>query len=325
MRNRNKPHEPYDPEVLARLREFYRPYNEELADYLDMDLDWDDRPGPEGPGPCVADDPACSGRCDAPGPRHRPGSAPRGRVPPSRDHRHRHGRASARARMPDSRRRAIRRTLLVSLVAATLLAGDLLAPRQRGTRCLARRDCRAGARSAEAAQTGGRAWPAGASCPSRTATFISTPFDVVTREGKPAWILGGANTGVLALRWNGSAWLRSAATTRRPPRPRRRGARSATTGVLGVGYYRPLVGEGDGALEPISGRDQRLDLARPSACPTRPAHGPRWPTSRPCPTGRAWAVGTRLEAGRLRRLRRSAGRARWLAREDPTIGAERAA
>jgi hypothetical protein len=44
MRNRNKPHEPYDPAVLARLREFYRPFNEELADYLDMDLDWDRRP-----------------------------------------------------------------------------------------------------------------------------------------------------------------------------------------------------------------------------------------------------------------------------------------
>lgn len=43
MRNRNKPHEPYDPEVLARLREFYRPHNEELARYLDMPLDWDER------------------------------------------------------------------------------------------------------------------------------------------------------------------------------------------------------------------------------------------------------------------------------------------
>jgi hypothetical protein len=40
MRNRNKPHEPFDPAVLARLREFYRPYNDELADYLDMELDW---------------------------------------------------------------------------------------------------------------------------------------------------------------------------------------------------------------------------------------------------------------------------------------------
>jgi len=41
MRNRNKPHDPYDPAVLARLREFYRPYNARLAEYLEMDLDWD--------------------------------------------------------------------------------------------------------------------------------------------------------------------------------------------------------------------------------------------------------------------------------------------
>ena len=41
MRNRNKPHEPYDPDVLARLRDFYRPHNAALADYLGMDLDWD--------------------------------------------------------------------------------------------------------------------------------------------------------------------------------------------------------------------------------------------------------------------------------------------
>jgi hypothetical protein len=42
MRNRNKPHDPYDADVLARLRDFYRPYNAALAEYLDMDLDWDD-------------------------------------------------------------------------------------------------------------------------------------------------------------------------------------------------------------------------------------------------------------------------------------------
>jgi hypothetical protein len=40
MRNRNKPHEPFDQDVISHLREFYRPYNEELADYLDMELDW---------------------------------------------------------------------------------------------------------------------------------------------------------------------------------------------------------------------------------------------------------------------------------------------
>ena len=40
MRNRNKPHEPFDEDVITHLRAFYEPYNEELADYLDMDLDW---------------------------------------------------------------------------------------------------------------------------------------------------------------------------------------------------------------------------------------------------------------------------------------------
>ena len=44
MRNRNKPHEPFDDETLARLHDFYRPYNDELAEYLGMDLDWNDRP-----------------------------------------------------------------------------------------------------------------------------------------------------------------------------------------------------------------------------------------------------------------------------------------
>jgi hypothetical protein len=45
MRNRNKPHDPYDPEVLEHLRDFYRPYNERLAAWLGMDLDWDRLPG----------------------------------------------------------------------------------------------------------------------------------------------------------------------------------------------------------------------------------------------------------------------------------------
>lgn len=40
MRNRNKPHPPYDPEALDRLRAFYRPYNERLSAWLGMPLDW---------------------------------------------------------------------------------------------------------------------------------------------------------------------------------------------------------------------------------------------------------------------------------------------
>ncbi len=48
MRNRNKPHEPFDGEVIARLREFYAPYNEELAQYLGQELDWNDTAAAEG-------------------------------------------------------------------------------------------------------------------------------------------------------------------------------------------------------------------------------------------------------------------------------------
>lgn len=44
MRNRNKPHEPYDEDVIEHLREFYRPWNERLAAYLGQDLDWNDAP-----------------------------------------------------------------------------------------------------------------------------------------------------------------------------------------------------------------------------------------------------------------------------------------
>jgi hypothetical protein len=40
MRNRNKPHEPFDKTVLEELRDFYRPYNDALSEYLGMDLDW---------------------------------------------------------------------------------------------------------------------------------------------------------------------------------------------------------------------------------------------------------------------------------------------
>lgn len=41
MRNRNKPHAPYDEDAIARMRDFYRPHNERLAEYLELDLDWD--------------------------------------------------------------------------------------------------------------------------------------------------------------------------------------------------------------------------------------------------------------------------------------------
>lgn len=43
--------------------------------------------------------------------------------------------------------------------------------------------------------------------------FVSSPFEIITRDGKQAWIVGGTNDGVLALKWNGSKWKRRAGAT----------------------------------------------------------------------------------------------------------------
>ena len=45
MRNRNKPHDPFDEAVITRLREFYRPWNDRLSSYLDVNLTWNDAAG----------------------------------------------------------------------------------------------------------------------------------------------------------------------------------------------------------------------------------------------------------------------------------------
>jgi len=151
------------------------------------------------------------------------------------------------------------------------------------------------------------------------ASFISTPFDIVTRNGKPAWILGGTNAGILALRWDGSAWRRSAASSQ--------GHRGLVGGlaldrrsVLGVGYRRPLVGNGDGALEPISGEIVGASW-QGRRVPDPP--GQRAALSDVVSLGgkRALAVGSRLEDGRLRAYAARWSGSRWV-REDPRAGGD---
>ena len=44
-------------------------------------------------------------------------------------------------------------------------------------------------------------------------TFISTAFDIVVQKGKEAWIVGGTNTGVLALRRSNGGWKQAARST----------------------------------------------------------------------------------------------------------------
>jgi hypothetical protein len=147
------------------------------------------------------------------------------------------------------------------------------------------------------------------------AAFISTPFDVLTRNGKEAWILGGSNRGVLALRYNGTAWKR-AATGTRGHRGLVGGAVIGDRKVLGVGYYRPNTGGGQGALKPISGRVVASDWKnRP--VPTPPGARATLTDVTSQPNGAAWAVGTRLQDGTLRAYALRWTGSRWL-REEPT-------
>jgi hypothetical protein len=150
------------------------------------------------------------------------------------------------------------------------------------------------------------------------AAFISTPFDVLTRNGKEAWILGGSNKGVLALRYNGSAWKRTATSTS-GHRGLVGGAVIGDRKVLGVGYYRPDRGNGQGSLKPISGRVLVSDW-KSRAVPAPPGARATLTDVTSQPNGAAWAVGTRLQDGKLRATALRWTGSRWL-RTDPSGGA----
>ena len=205
----------------------------------------------------------------------------------------------------------------MSLVAVALLAGDLLVatsghalPGPRGLPGTA-------PASAEAAQTGSSCSAGWRELPIPDGTFISTPFDIVSREGEPTWILGGASRGILALRWDGSAWVR-AGISAGGHRGLVGGALLGDDQVFGVGYYRKMVGEGDGSMEPISGK---LTSSYWKAIGVPDPAGPRamFADVAALPDGSAWAVGTRLENGLLRAYAAQWAGARWRARE-PELG-----
>ena len=223
----------------------------------------------------------------------------------------------ARARTRHTRRQPYRLVLLLALVTVALLAGDLLVatsghalPGPQGLPGTA-------PATARAAQTDGSCSAGWRELPIPDGTFISTPFDIVSREGEPAWILGGASRGILALRWDGSAWV-PAGTSAGGQRGLVGGALLGDDLVLGVGYYRKIVGEGEGAMEPISGR---LTSAYWKAIDVPDPAGPRamFADVAALPDGGAWAVGTRLEDGLLRAYAARWAGARWRASE-PEIG-----
>jgi hypothetical protein len=147
--------------------------------------------------------------------------------------------------------------------------------------------------------------------------FLSTPFDVVTRGGKEAWIVGGTNQGVLALRWTGSKWARAAGIT-----TGHRGlvgaASNGNNRLIGVGYYRPFMGNGQGSLDPVSGKI-KTSTWKGISVPDLP--GPRATLTDIIALGggRAMAVGTRLQNGKLRATAMVYNGRRW-SRSDPWKG-----
>jgi hypothetical protein len=147
--------------------------------------------------------------------------------------------------------------------------------------------------------------------------FISTPFEVITRNGKQAWILGGTNEGLLALKWNGTTWKQRAGGTS-GHRGLVGGVATGNDKVLAVGYYRPNIGNGNGALKPISGRVISSNW-RGRSVPDPP--GPRATLTDvvDLPGGKAWAVGTRLENGKLRAYAAKWNGSRWN-RNEPFAG-----
>ena len=152
--------------------------------------------------------------------------------------------------------------------------------------------------------------------PVPNAAFRATPFEVVSRGGRPAWIVGGMNAGVLALRWDGSAWRQSAKTTRGHT-GLVGGAVLSKRRVIAVGYRRPVADDAAGPLVAVSGvvsgaqwRDRRVQRPGGRATLTDVARLPR---------GMAWAVGTRLHAGRTRAYAVLWDGKRWR-RDEPAQG-----
>ena len=147
--------------------------------------------------------------------------------------------------------------------------------------------------------------------------FESTPFDAVSRKGKPAWILGGASERVLALKWTGSKWKR-AATQRVGRRGIGGGITTGSRKVLVVGYVRPLALQEQGSLEPLTGRivgtswrDRRRPALRGLRATLTDVTSGRG--------GKAWAVGTQLFRGKLKTYAVQWNGKAWI-RKEPRSG-----
>ena len=218
------------------------------------------------------------------------------------------------ARLTERRTRSLRTVLAGAVLATAILAGELASPMlgEPGSFLPSATSASAAIPAQEGPCVDG--WQ---ELPIPDGSFLSTPMDVVTHDGKPAWVLGGSSNGLLALRWNGSGW-RLAATGPSGHKGLAGGDPIGAKKVFTVGYKRPVVSNGDGSLQPISGRIIGTKWDE-SAVPDPP--GPRASLTDVIALdgGDAWAVGTRLDGGDLRAYAARWSGKRW-ARNDPPGG-----
>jgi len=142
--------------------------------------------------------------------------------------------------------------------------------------------------------------------PVPSSALESTPFEIVTRDGKPAWIVGGSNSGPLVLRWKSTYWkhLAQGATGHRGF------VGAVSTGArqfLAAGYKRDTWTE----FDPYVGRMNNGSLfGRKAPNPTSNRAGLADIVK--LPGGKMWVVGTRLHRGRLLALASRWTGSRWV-------------
>ncbi|CAN5746430.1 hypothetical protein BH23CHL8_BH23CHL8_06600 [soil metagenome] len=145
-----------------------------------------------------------------------------------------------------------------------------------------------------------------------TSARSARPLDVVARNGKLAWIVGGGKAGILLLQRGGGGWLPRRTITARLA-GLSAGASTGASSLVAVGY--DWIRET--SLDPIGGT-----LTKGTWRQSRVPH-PRDPHAALAdvavtPSGRAWAVGTRLASGRSRPLVLAWNGSRWK-RDEPSV------
>ena len=133
-------------------------------------------------------------------------------------------------------------------------------------------------------------------------TFPNSLFEAITREGEPAWLLGGSHSsGFLAFRWNDGSWV-DAAVPSGGTRGLTGGVSTSATGLTAVGY----IGAGDriaaGRIRGGGWDAASVDAASRGASTFSDAAASR---------GTVWAVGSRATGGRMRALAMRLHRGRW--------------